>query len=126
MTMKRLMLVWVMIMIVVLLSSCAGINSNLVGSWIVDAPDEYDLSLGKDQRYGDITQVTYRISRDGDLAIEYTYSSSEEIQCFDTGPITIDKDRIDLFGEKGTYTLDGNILTINFDDGTVRTFTRVQ
>ena len=123
--MRRLMLVWVMIMIVVLLSSCAGINSNLVGSWIVDAPDEYDLSLGKDQRYGDITQVTYRISRDGDLAIEYTYSSSEEIHCFDTGPITIDKNRINL-GGKGTYILDRNILTICYDDGTIRTFTRVQ
>ena len=67
--MKRLMLVWVMIMIVVLLSSCAGINSNLVGSWIVDAPDEYDLSLGKDQRYGDITQVNENDIPDHDILV---------------------------------------------------------
>ena len=123
--MKRLMLVWVMILITVYLSSCAGINSNLVGSWIVDTPDEYDLSLGKNPRYGDIAQVVYRISRYGDLAIEYTYSSSDETDCFDTGPVKIDKNRIKLGGE-GTYTIDGNTLTIYYDDGTVRTFTRVQ
>ena len=123
--MKRMMLVWVMILITVFLSSCAGVNSNLVGSWIVDTPDEYDLSLGKNPRYGDIAQVVYRISRYGDLAIVYTYSSSEETDCFDIGPVTIDKNRIKLGGE-GTYTIDGNTLTIYYDDGTVRTFTRVQ
>lgn len=61
--MKHLLLVWALILITAFLSSCAGINSNLVDSWIVDTPDEYDLSLGKNPRYGDIAQVVYRISR---------------------------------------------------------------
>lgn len=121
--MKRLMLVWVMILITVFLSSCAGINSNLVGSWVADETSEYDLKLGHDSRYGDITKVIYRISRDGDLAIEFFYFASDKISCYDVGPIKVDGNRISLNGQ-GTFTVDGNVLTIHYDDGIVRTFSR--
>ena len=124
MTMKRLTLIWVMILCLVFLySSCAEIDSCLVCSWVADETSEYDLKLGHDSRYGDITKVIYRISRDGDLAIEFSYFASDKISCYDVGPIKVDGNRISLNGQ-GTFTVDGNVLTIHYDDGTVRTFSR--
>ena len=120
---KRLILLCLLVLCAVLLSACEEIDSRVVGSWVADPPDENDLVLGQDPRCGDIVKVVYRVGNDGDLAILYSYSGSEETNCYDMGPITVDQDRITLGGQ-GTFTVDGNTLTVRYDDGTVRTWTR--
>ena len=125
--MKRRIAVFTLIVLLIglsiLLYSCDTIDSSLVGTWTADAPDEQELRLGHDPRYGSVEAVKYRISRDGALAIEFSYSASSETQCFDTGFVTVKGNRIHLNGQ-GTYTVDGSTLTICYDDGTERTFTR--
>ena len=125
MTVKRQMLVCIMIVLsALLLSSCTGDQTGLAGSWKADNPSEYDLQ-GKDE----LRSVTYHLSRpwfnEGNLAIEYEYTDTTKRQWDDVGFYSVNGDRIDLFGP-GSYTIADGVLTISYDDGTVRTFTRTR
>lgn len=105
-------------------------KTGLGGSWNVDIPSEDDLRLGAGSNKGEIKSVTYRLTRpdwfnQGDLAIVYEFSDTSEQVCYDVGYYSLKGNHIDLMGT-GTYTIIDDVLTICYDDGTVRTFTREQ
>ena len=127
---KRSVLIIMIVLSVLLLSSCAGDKTGLGGSWKVDIPDEDDLRLGAASNMGEIKSVIYNLSRpdwfnEGSLAIVYEFSDTSEQDCYDVGYYTVKGNRIDLMGT-GYYTIDNDVLTICYDDGTVRTFTRIR
>ena len=126
--MKRSVLIIMIILSVLLLNSCAGDKTGLGGSWKVDIPDESDLRLGANK--GEIKRVIYHLSspdwfNQGDLAIEYEYSDTSDTDWYDVTYYTVKGNHIDLMGT-GYYTIDNDLLTICYDDGTVRTFTRIR
>ena len=125
-----LLLLALCILSVLLLFSCAGNKTGLGGNWNVDIPSEDDLRLGAVSKKGEIKSVTYHLSRpdwfnQGDLAIVYKFSDTSEQDWYDVGYYSLKGNRIDLMGA-GTYTIVDDVLTICYDDGTVRTFTREQ
>ena len=100
------------------------------GSWKVDIPDENDLRLGAASNKGEIKRVIYNLSRpdwfsEGNLAIVYEFSGTSDLNCYDVGYYSVKGNRINLMGT-GCYTIEDDVLTICYDDGTVRTFTRTQ
>ena len=123
-------LIIMIILSVLLLSSCAGDKTGLGGSWKVDIPDDNDLRLGADSNKGEIKRVIYNLSGpdwfgEGDLAIVYEFSCTSERDWYDVGYYSVKGNRINLMGT-GTYTIVDDVLTICYDDGTVRTFTRIR
>ena len=128
--MKRSVLIIMIILSVLLLSSCTGDKTGLGGSWKVDIPDENDLRLGAASNKGEIKRVIYNLSRpdwfsEGNLAIVYEFSGTSDLDCYDVGYYSVKGNRINLMGT-GCYTIENNVLTISYDNGTVRTFTRTQ
>ena len=118
------------ILSVLLLLSNPVDKTGLGGSWKVDIPSEDDLRLGAVSKKGEIKSVTYKLTRpdwfnQGDLAIVYTFSGTSEQACYDVGYYSLKGNHIDLIGT-GTYSIVDDVLTICYDDGTVRTFTREQ
>jgi hypothetical protein len=128
--MKRSVLIIMIILSVFMLSGCTGDKTGLTGSWKVDTPDEYDLRLGANSKNGEIISVVYDLSspdwfNEGSLAILYEFSDTSKRDCYDVGYYSVKGNRIDLMGT-GSYTINDDVLTICYDDGTVRTFTRIQ
>ena len=127
---KRSGLIIVIILSVLLLSSCASDKTGLGGNWKVDFPDENDLRLGAASNKGEIKRIIYHLSRpdwfsEGDLAIVYEFSGTSERDWYDVGYYSVKGNHINLMGT-GSYIIEDGVLTICYDDGTVRTFTRTQ
>lgn len=128
--MKRSVLIIMTILAVFLLSGCTGDQTGLTGSWKADLPCEQDLRLGAASNKGEVRSVIYHLSRPdwfrkGDLAVSYEFSGTSERDWYDVGFYSVRGNRIDLMGA-GTYTIVDSVLTIRYDDGTVRTFTKIQ
>ena len=111
--MKRSGLIIVIILSVLLLSSCASDKTGLGGSWQVDFPDENDLRLGAASNKGEIKRVIYHLSRpdwfsEGDLAIVYEFSGTSEWDWYDIGYYSVKGNRINLMGT-GCYTIEDDV-----------------
>ena len=131
--MKRAVLIFLSILpvlFVLLLFSVPNDKTGLGGDWKVYIPDEYDLRLGSLSNRGEIRSVIYRLARpdwfnEGNLAILYEFSGTSETDCYDVGFYSVKRNRINLMGA-GCYTIVDDVLTICYDDGAVKTFTRIQ